>query len=80
MSRYSKMCRVARCGAPDSKYFGNLDQFEKDLEEKAKQGEILQNKVTGTLRDLIFSDPLKAENTYHLVIQELIKIKEEYSF
>lgn len=80
MSRYCKMGKVARCGAPDSKYFGNLDQFEKDIEEKAKQGALLQEKVSTTVRDLILSDPLKAEDTFHLVIQELIKVKEEYSF
>ena len=80
MSRYCKMGKVARCGAPDRTYFGNLDQFEKDIEEKAKQGALLQEKVSTTVRDLILSDPLKAEATYHLVIQELIKVKEEYSF
>lgn len=80
MSRYSKMGKVAKCGAPDSKYYGNLDQIDKDIEEHRRKGEILQEKVTTTLQDLILSDPLKAEATYHLVIQELIKIKEEYSF
>ena len=80
MSRYSRLGKVARCGSPDSKYFGNVEQFDKDIEEHAIQGAILKDKVTTTLQDLILSDPLKAEDTYHLVIQELIKIKEEYSF
>lgn len=80
MSRYSKMGKVARCGAPDSKYFGKLDQFDKDIEDHKRKGALLQEKVTSTLQELILSDPLKAEDTYHLVIKELIKIKEEYSF
>lgn len=80
MSKYAKMGKVAKCGAPDSKYCGNLESFDKDIEEKQRQGELLREKISTTLKDLILSDPVKAENTYHLVIQEMIKIKEEYSF
>ena len=80
MSRYSKLGKVAKCGSPDSKYFGNLEQFEKDLAEKELKSTALKDEVKNTVRGLILQDPIKAKNIYHLVIEELINIKEEYGF
>ena len=80
MSRYSKVGKVAKCGSPDSKYFGNLGQFEKDLAEKELKSIALNDEIKKTLRELILQDPAKANNVYHLVIEELICIKEEYGF
>lgn len=78
MSKYSNMGRVAKCGSPDSKYFGNPEQFEKDLAEKFHKAEILRQEVADTLRNIVLQDPSKVEDTYHLIIKELIKIKAEF--
>ena len=34
MSKYSKTSKVAKCGAVDSKYFNNSEQFDKDIQAK----------------------------------------------
>ena len=42
MSKYSKYSKVAKNGSVDSKYFGNPDQFEKDIQAKIDKADKCQ--------------------------------------
>ena len=74
MSRYSKFNKVAKNGAVDSKYFGNLNKFEKDVIEKIEATEDFKLKI----RNLILDDPQKIEQRFHNAISVLKEIKEEF--
>ena len=40
MSRYSKVSKVAKSGAVDSKYFNNFEQFDKDVFKRGRPRKI----------------------------------------
>lgn len=77
MSRYSKYQKLARCGSMDSKYFGKLDQFEKDIAEKQRQS----NNFSAQLKDLITRDTDEfpsMEARYQDAIEVFWELKEKY--
>ena len=74
MSRYSKMGKVAKNGAVDSKYFGNPEQFEKDIQDKIDRS----NKFKDDVRKLILEDPNLIEQRYYELIETMLEIKKEY--
>ena len=74
MSKYSKMSKIAKQGAVDSKYFGNKEQFEKDIEEKIQKTNDFKNKI----KELILSDPNLIEQRCNNVVSVILEIKKEY--
>ena len=66
--------KVHRCGAMDSKYFSNLQQFEKDIEKNKFSTALFKIR----LRELILEDPNKIEDRYHQVIETMMEIKSEF--
>ncbi|MGL4801951.1 MAG: hypothetical protein ACRC18_06770 [Cetobacterium sp.] len=74
MSRYSKMGKVAKRGAVDSKYFGNMEQFDKDVQDKIDNSNRFKSKV----RELILEDPNLIEQRYYELIETMLEIKKEY--
>ena len=63
-----------RCGAADSKYFGNLDQFERDI-EKHKRG---REKLKEEIREIVLREPGHMEERIHVICEALREIKEEF--
>ena len=74
MSKYAKYSKVAKNGSVDSKYFGNPDQFEKDIQAKIDKAD----KFKQDIKDLILSNPSDIEKNYHYAIEVLLEIKEEF--
>lgn len=75
MSRYSQMSKVAKNGAVDSKYFGNIDRFEQDIQEKIEKTDNFKSKI----RELIIENPNLIEQRYHNVIEVMLDIKKEFN-
>ena len=76
MSRYSKLSKISKHGAVDSKYFSNKDQFEKDIELKIKK----TNEFKEEIRQLILKEPDKIEQRYYNAIEVLMDIKRKFLF
>lgn len=74
MSKYSNQSKVAKCGSVDSKYFGNLDKFEKDVAEKIEN----TRKFKERIRRMILENPSLIEQRYHNTISVLKELKEEF--
>lgn len=66
--------QVPKCGAMDSKYFGNPEQFEKDIQERKEATAAFKAKI----RELILEDPGHMEERIKHTVAELIDIKSEY--
>jgi len=66
--------KVSKCGAADSKYFSNPQQFEKDIEKGKFDATLFKAKV----RELVLKDPSKLDIRYHQAIETMIEIKEEF--
>lgn len=75
MSRYSKVSKVAKGGAVDSKYFNNCEQFEKDIQAKIDKANEFRTKI----RALVLEDPNLIEHRINLTVSELLKIKREFN-
>lgn len=73
MNRY-KVGQVPRCGAMDSKYFSNPEQFERDMEIHKIETE--QFKVN--LRGLLLAEPAKIQDRYNQAISVMLVIKQEH--
>ena len=73
MSKYSKLGRVAKAGAVDSKYFGNVDKFEDDINSKLDD----TKKFKDNIKQLILENPNLIEQRYYNAIEVLKEIKEE---
>lgn len=73
MSRYSKLGKVAKAGAVDSKYFSNVDKFEDDINSKLEA----TRKFKDNIKQLILENPNLIELRYFNVIEVLREIKEE---
>lgn len=74
MSRYSRFSKISKVGAVDSKYFRDLDGFERDVIKKIEDTEAFKLKI----KNLILDDPGKIEQRYNNVISVLKEIKEEF--
>ena len=74
MSKYSKTGKVAKAGAVDSKYFGDMEQFEADIVKKLNESKEFKT----DLRELIIKGPSKIEQRYNEAIEVLLEIKEKY--
>jgi hypothetical protein len=75
MSRYSKTGKLAKCGSMDSKYFGNTDQFEKDIQDRIEKTEQFKE----TLKELILKEPSLIETRVRNTIDVLLEIKKDYN-
>ena len=73
MSKYSKLGRVAKAGAVDSKYFSNKDKFEEDINIKLDA----TRKFKDNIKKLILENPNLIEQRYFNVVEVLKEIKEE---
>ncbi len=73
MSKYSKLGKVAKSGAVDSKYFGNVDKFEDDINSKLDD----TKKFKDNIKQLILENPNLIEQRYYNAIEVLKEIKEE---
>ena len=74
MSRYANCSKVAKAGAVDSKYFGNLDKFEEDVARKIEA----TKKFKENIRGLILENPNLIEQRYFNTIEVLKELKEEF--
>ena len=75
MSRYSKVGKVAKSGAVDSKYFNNFEQFDKDVQVKVNKTNEFRTKI----RELILEDPNLIEQRINNTVNEVLKIKKEFN-
>ena len=73
MSKYSKLGKVAKTGAVDSKYFNNSNKFEEDIMLKTEA----TSKFKDNIRQLILENPNLIEQRYFNTIEVLKEIKEE---
>ena len=73
MSKYSKLGRVAKAGAVDSKYFSNSDKFEEDINTKLEA----TRKFKDNIRQLILENPNLIEQRYFNTVEVLKDLKEE---
>ena len=73
MSKYSKLGKLAKTGALDSKYFSNADKFEDDIDSKLDA----TNKFKVNIKQLILENPSLIEQRYFNVVEVLKEIKEE---
>lgn len=73
MSKYSKLGKVAKAGAVDSKYFSNVDKFEDDINYKLDA----TKKFKDNIKQLILENPNLIEQRYFNAIEVLKEIKEE---
>ena len=73
MSKYSKLGKVAKAGAVDSKYFNNSNKFEEDIMLKTEA----TSKFKDNIRQLILENPNLIEQRYFNTIEVLKEIKEE---
>lgn len=74
MSRYSKFNRCSKKGAVDSKYFGNMDKFEEDVNSKLEA----TRKFKDNIKQLILENPNLIEQRYFNTIEVLKEIKKEF--
>ncbi len=74
MSKYSKLSKVAKSGALDSKYFNNFEQFDKDVQAKIIKTKEFKTKI----RELILEDPNLIEQRVQNVVNVLLEIKKEF--
>ena len=74
MSKYSKMSRLAKNGAVDSKYFGNIEQFEEDVQAKIDKTNEFKRKI----RELILDDPNLIEQRCNNAVSVILEIKKEF--
>lgn len=74
MSKYSKMGKVAKVGAVDSKYFSNLEQFDIDVQAKIDKTEQFKNQI----KELILQDPNLIEQRINNTVKLLLDLKKEY--
>ena len=74
MSKYSKLRKVAKSGAVDSKYFNNFEQFDKDVQAKIIKTKEFKTKI----RELILEDPNLIEQRVQNVVNVLLEIKKEF--
>lgn len=75
MSKYSKMSKVAKVGAVDSKYFNNLEQLDIDVQAKINKTNKFKNKI----RELILENPNLIEQRVQNVVSVLLEIKKEFN-
>ena len=73
MSKYSKLGKVAKAGAVDSKYFSNVDKFEDDINYKLDA----TKKFKDNIKQLILENPNLIEQRYFNAIEVLKEIKKE---
>lgn len=66
--------KVPKCGAMDSKYFAQPEQFDKDIQQHRSDRELFRQRV----RALIIEEPAKMDMRYHQAIEELRSIKDEF--
>lgn len=74
MSKYSKLSKVAKSGAVDSKYFNNFEQFDKDVQAKIIKTKEFKTKI----RELILEDPNLIEQRVQNLVNVLLEIKKEF--
>jgi len=65
---------LPKCGAMDSKYFGNPQQFEKDIERH----KIETKQFKANLRGLLLAEPAKMNDRYNQAIEVMKEIKKEF--
>lgn len=75
MSKYSKMSKVAKAGAVDSKYFNNLEQLDIDVQAKINKTNKFKNKI----RELILENPNLIEQRVQNAVSVLLEIKKEFN-
>lgn len=68
------MPEVRKCGAHDSKYFGDPNGLDRDVSEKVAKTEEFKSNV----RKLVLEDPNKIEQRYNNIIEVLLEIKKEF--
>lgn len=73
MNRY-KVGQVPRCGAMDSKYFSNPEQFDEDMQRHSFEAELFKS----NLRSLIIAEPTKIKDRYNQAIGIMLEIKQEH--
>lgn len=66
--------KVAKCGAADSKYFSNPEQFDKDIQQNKFETVLFKQRV----RQLILEEPNKLKNRYFEVIEVMMEVKKEF--
>ena len=75
MSNYSKFGKLARCGAFDSKYFSDPEQFEKDIERHKLESKLYKERI----KTLLLENPNKLKENYHVFIEVLTDAKKEFN-
>ena len=73
MSRYSKIGKVAKVGAVDSKYFSNIEKFEEDINSKLEATKRFKDNI----KKLILENPNLIEQRYFNTVEVLRELKEE---
>ena len=73
MNKY-RVGQVPRCGAMDSKYFSNPQQFDKDMQQHKYEAEQFKSEI----KALIIDNPSKISDRYNQVISVMLEIKTEY--
>ena len=68
------MPKLHKCGAADSKYFSNPQQFDLDVEKNKLESELFQLR----LKKLLRQEPCKIKQRYHEAISVMMEIKEEF--
>ena len=66
--------KVPKCGAMDSKYFSNPQQFDRDVQRHAYE----TAQFKSDLKALIASNPNKVKDRYNQAISVMLDIKQEY--
>lgn len=74
MSKYVQMSKISKAGSVDSKYFGDLNGLDRDVNKKIKNTE----EFKARLRELVLEDPNKIEQRYHNSIEVLLELKERF--
>ena len=73
MNKY-KIGQVYKCGAMDSKYFGNPQQFDKDIERHKMETKQFKD----NLRGLLLAEPAKLKDRYNQTVEVMVEIKKEF--
>ena len=74
MSRYANCSKVAKAGAVDSKYFGNRDKFEEDINSKLEATKRFKDNI----KQLILENPNLIKQRYFNTVEVLRELKEEF--
>ena len=74
MSNYSKFGKLAKCGAADSKYFSDTEQFERDIERHKLESKLYKERI----KALLLENPNKLKENYHVFIEVLTDAKKEF--